>query len=61
MKVLTKNVRLQFDCWNNNDGKCPTPQTKEISLTSLIEFGGPPVCPICDTIMIVKDECLVVN
>lgn len=60
MKVLVKNVKLHFECWNEDDSKCPAPQTKEVNLTSVVECG-PPVCSNCDEAMKLNDECLVIN
>jgi len=60
MKVLTKNVKLHFECWNENDSKCPSPQTKEVQLASVVECG-PPVCDTCNTVMTLNDECLIIN
>jgi hypothetical protein len=60
MKVLTKNVKLHFECWNEDDRKCPTPRTKEVHLQTVVECG-PPICPTCNEEMKLNNECFIVN
>jgi hypothetical protein len=56
MKVLTRNVKLIFECNNN----CSYDQETEMNPSKLI-LVGIPSCPKCNEKMSVKDECLIIN
>jgi len=56
MKVLTKNVKIFFDCV----GTCTNIETTRTDILDLIESGNP-ICPVCGEQMELSDECLVTN
>jgi len=60
MKVLTKNVKLQFECSNVDKYRCPSPQTKDVQVSVVVDSGRP-VCTTCNRTMKLNDECLVIN
>ncbi len=60
MKVLTKNVKLKFKCWNVAPDECPFLEAVEIDVDTLGEKGIPK-CPKCGTTMDIEAECLVTN
>ena len=60
MKILTQNVKLYFECVNDNEDKCPTPQ-KTISDPYELTLPGVPICSVCNEEMVISDECLITN
>ncbi len=58
MKVLTKNIKLSFECEND----CPEQNRRVIQTdpADLIESGHP-VCPTCNEKMTLDNWCLVTN
>lgn len=57
MKVLTKNVKLYFECVTEG-----LPHSEVIeSDPAELAMSGPPICPICNEEMAINDECLVAN
>jgi len=55
MRVLTKNVKVYFECGND----CKT-EPVETDVYDLIESGHP-ICSRCNEQMTLSDECLVTN
>ena len=60
MKVLTKNIKLFFECVTDDDKRCPTPQKQESDPAELA-LSGPPVCPVCQEEMAIDEWCLMTN
>ena len=57
MKVLTKNVKLFFEC----DEDCPKNGEIIESDPSELARSGPPICPVCNNETMMHDECLITN
>ena len=56
VKVLTKNVKLIFECETD---ECRSDKVKT-DIIDLIESGHP-ICPVCQSQMTLNDECLITN
>jgi hypothetical protein len=59
MKVLTKNVKLYFEC-DTDLSDCPAPQ-KEESDPHELTISGVPICQRCGSEMVLDPECLITN
>jgi len=59
MRVLTKNVKLLFEC--PNDGAECSNVDKITSDPYELARSGVPICPDCQEEMVLDDNCLITN
>jgi len=57
MKVLTKNIKLYFEC----DEDCPRRGKVIESDPAELARSGPPVCSVCNNETAINDECIIAN
>lgn len=61
MKVLTKNLKVFFECLNQqNTDICPYGERVEMNVVTLAKSGSPK-CPACKGEMTIENEALVTN
>lgn len=57
MRVLTKNIKIIFEC----DEECPKKGEPIETDPADLAASGPPICPICNEETAINEWCLVTN